>query len=258
MDKLQDNDKIAQLLDLLEKSERQGQAADLRQLCGYVDSLEKQYAAVLAELQRVKGQLSEAAEENLSLSFAVRATETRLERVQEQFSHLKNRLITWAEYTASDFMREGVSALDNIVAILAIRQALERVQDRLKAAARGVQSIIVQVEKVGHELRETGSHLANAGRAAVGREIRQEDTSQEGRFQAVVLAPLRGIKRSLSVMDRTADAALSQIERLERTAEQGRGKRERPSVRQRLEQRRETVAPPQSPQRAKKKSEVAL
>ena len=43
-DTLQDNEKIAQLLTQLMQTGQAEQAANIRQLCGYVDSLEKQYA----------------------------------------------------------------------------------------------------------------------------------------------------------------------------------------------------------------------
>ena len=59
MDTLQDNEKIAQLLALLQENGKKEQAASIQLLCGYVDSLEKQYASVLTELQGIKEQLSE-------------------------------------------------------------------------------------------------------------------------------------------------------------------------------------------------------
>ena len=51
----------------------------------------------------------------------------------------------------------------------------------------------------------------------------------EGRFQAVVLAPLRGTDRMLTGMTRTTQAAVRNVRRLERTAEENRGRRERAS-----------------------------
>ena len=113
---------------------------------------------------------------------------------------------------------------------------------------------------MGQELREAGNHLANAGRAAAGREIQPKDVTQEGRFQAVVLAPLRGTDRMLTGMTRTTQAAVRNVRRLERTAEENRGRRERSSVRQRLEQKKEIVsqAPPSSPPPGRRKSEAVL
>ena len=260
---MQDNEKIAQLLAQLMQNGQQEQAADIRQLCGYVESMEKQYAAVLAELQGIKQQLSEAAVQKrpfrAQVSDAVQTAETALKQARDQLPALKEDLAIWAETTANDLRRVGVSALDNVAFFLNIRQILENIRDALESAVQSVRSAIHQVETMGQELREAGNHLANAGRAAAGREIQPKDVTREGRFQAVVLAPLRGTDRMLTGMTRTAQSAVRSVIRLERTAEENRGRREeRPSVRQRLEQKKEIVsqAPPGSPPLGKRKLEA--
>ncbi len=264
MDTLQNNEKIVQLLAQLMQNGQKEQAADIRQLCSYVDSLEKQYASVLTELQGIKEQLAEATAQKrpfkVQVSDAVQAAAARLEDVRSQLPSIKEDLAIWAETTAKDIKHMGVSALDSAVSFLGIRQILENIRDALQSALKNIQSAITQVETVGKELRDAGSHLVNAGRAAMGKDIQTKDVTQEGHFQAVVLAPMRGTRVVLSGMNRTADAAISSVNRLERAAEQTRGKRERPSVRKKLEQKKEIVAqtPPGSPPLEKKKSEVTL
>ncbi|MDE7218275.1 MAG: hypothetical protein K2O45_01425 [Oscillospiraceae bacterium] len=264
MDTLQNNEKIAQLLAQLTQNGQKEQAANIRQLCGYVDSLEKQYAAVLTELQGIKEQLSEATVQRrpfrVQISDAVQTAETALKQARDQLPALKEDLAFWAETTANDIRRMGISALDSAMSFLGIRQILENIQNALESAVQSIQSAISQVETVGKELREAGSHLTNAGRATMGKEIQPKAVSQEGRVQTGVLAPMRGTNAMLTGMSRTADAAVASIDRLERTAEQNRGKRERTSVRQKLEQKKEIVsqAPPTSPQLGKRKSEVVL
>lgn len=261
---MQDSEKITQLLTQLMENGQKEQAADIRQLCGYVDSLEKQYAAVLTELQGIRGQLSEATAQKrplrVQVSDAVQTAEAAMKQVRDQLPALKEDLAIWAETTADDIRRMGISALDSTASFLGIRRILENIRDALESALQSVRSAIHQVETVGQELREAGNHLANAGRAAVGREVQSKDVTQEGRFQAVVLAPMRGVSRALSGMSRTAEAAVSGVERLERAAEQNRGKRERTSVRQKLDEKKEFVAKTQpfSTQTGKRKSEVAL
>lgn len=264
MDTLQANEKIAQLLALMEESGRKEQAADIRLLCGYVGDLENQYASVLSELRDIKQQLSEAAAQKrpfkAQVTDAVQAAEMRLEEVRSQFPTMKEDLAAWAETTMNGIRQMGVSALDGAMSFLGIQQILENIRKALDSAAQSIQSAISQVETVGKELRDAGSHLKNAGRAAVGKEIQQQDVTREGRFQAAVLAPMRGTRNALSVMSRTADNAISGVERLGRTAEQNRGKRERPSVRRRLEQKKESIARsmPVLPPPGRKKSEVTL
>ena len=124
---MQDNEKIAQLLAQLMENGQKEQAADIRQLCGYVDSLEKQYAAVLTELQGIKQQLSETAVQKrpfrVQVSDTVQAAETALKQARDQLPALKEELAIWAETTADDIRRMGISALDSAASFLGILRA---------------------------------------------------------------------------------------------------------------------------------------
>ena len=59
MDPLQETEAIQQFMKLLEENGRQGQAADLSALMWYMDGMNRQYEAVLTELQALKEQLSQ-------------------------------------------------------------------------------------------------------------------------------------------------------------------------------------------------------
>ena len=83
------------------------------------------------------------------------------------------------------------------------------------------------------------------GYPVIGKEVRQIDGGQAGRVQAVVLTPLRAAHSSLSGINRTISTAEGAAHRLDRAAEQGRGKRERPSVRRQLAQKKAAI--PASP-----------
>ena len=148
---------------------------------------------------------------------------------------VREHIISCAETAVADFKREGVSALDKAVSALNVQYLLETMQEKIAASLDRVAESIHKVEAMGQELRNAGGHLKNAGRAAAGKEARQIDGGQEGKFQAAVLAPLRAVHSMLGGLNRTAYAALGAVDRLSRTAERGRGKREKSSVRQRLE-----------------------
>lgn len=261
MDSLENNEKIVPLLHLLEDNGRQGQAEEVIRLLRYVDSLEQQYTAVLSELQEIKGQLSEVTDRQhpfkTQLQEAVQTAETKLEQVQGMLTDLKERLIAWAETAADDFKRFGVAALDKAVSALGIKHLLEGIRDKLDSSIKDIRTSISQVETVGQELRDAGSHLSNARRAAAGKDLHVKDTSKEGRFQKVVLAPMRGVNKLMTGMRKTAHAAISKVERLETKAEQACGKREKVSVRQRLRNQTERPALPPPKDREKKKSDFS-
>ena len=59
MDPLQGNEEVQQFMKLLEENGRQGQAADLSALMWYMDGMNRQFEAVLVELQEVREQLAQ-------------------------------------------------------------------------------------------------------------------------------------------------------------------------------------------------------
>lgn len=92
----------------------------------------------------------------------------------------------------------------------------------------------------------------------IWKETRQIDGGQAGRVQAVVLAPLRTAHASLSGINYTISTAEGAVHRLGKTAEQGRGKRERPSVRRQLAQRKAAVPALPGPDLRRKPREAEL
>jgi len=98
------------------------------------------------------------------------------------------------------------------------------------------------------------------------------DGGQEGRFQSVVLAPMRAVRKLLTSMNNATLAAIGRVEHLEQTAEAARehqteraaqrpGKRlaKKPSIRQALRKNQAEIAgkPAPAPDKEKKK-EAAL
>ena len=77
---------------------------------------------------------------------------------------LKEDLAIWAETTANDLRRVGISVLDNTVAFLNIQQILENIRDALESALQSVRSAIHQVETMGQPgTRSPSSAPASAG-----------------------------------------------------------------------------------------------
>ena len=125
---------------------------------------------------------------------------------------------------------------------------------------------IEKVESIGHELRSVGGHLKNAGRTLTGKETQTVDGGQEGRFQSVVLAPMRTTQKLLSGMNNATLAAIGRVESLELSAEAAREARaerqaeKKPSIRQALAEKKAEIAgqPAPAPDKAHKPQEAAL
>ena len=242
---LSDYEAVMELLSLMEENGRELQAAELSCLISALDSMEQQYSSVLAELRDIKRELTP---EQPSFDLV------QVEQARDQLATVKERIIAWAKTAVEDFKRVGVSALDTAISSLGIKNLLETMQDKVCGAMENVDASIKKVKTMGQELRSAGAHLKNAGRAAAGKETQEVDGERPGRFQAVVLAPMRAVHGALAGLNRTIYMAEGAVERLGHTAERGRGKREKPSIWQQLDQKKGEVSalPAPKPVRSQK------
>ena len=119
---------VQELLNLLAENGRQGQASDLSALLFYMDGMERQYTAVLRELQEVRGQLDKmSARQSPAKTALHKALDTlhqRLDALREQMRALREKISAWAKDTVKNFQSMGVSALDKAVTALHIKPAL--------------------------------------------------------------------------------------------------------------------------------------
>lgn len=255
---LKSNDSVIELLQLMEGNGQTEQAQEMKRLIACIDSLEEQYSAALKELQSMKRQLAGEPEQRThNLTSVLQALEKQISEMRVQLEMLREKIITCAKKAVSDFKRVGVSALDTAVSALGVKAMLESIQGKIWDAMERTDASIQKVEDIGHELRSAGGHLKNAGRTVAGKEVQTVDGGQGGRFQSVILAPMRALNSMYAGMDRTIYGALGAVDRLERTAEVNRGKRERPSILQRLKEKRTGTSDRASPVPARKPHEAS-
>lgn len=238
LERLKDRVAVKEMLRLMEENGRQEQAAEFALLIDATDSIVQQYDPICAKLDEIRQQLADLSTPRHPVKDALSQTVQKVERGTTDAAlwilKVREHIVSCAKTAVADFKREGVSALDKAISALGIQGRLETIQEKIAASLDRISESIHTVEAMGQELRSAGNHLKNAGRTAAGKEVQQIDGGQEGRFQAVVLAPLRAVHSMLADLNRTAYAALGAVDRLSRAAEQGRGKREKSSVRQRL------------------------
>lgn len=265
-----------EFLKLLNENGRAAQGQDLSLMAWYLDGMERQFDAVLQELQSVKAELSQITERQAPskplLTKMVEALETRIERARDRLLAFRDKIMECAQDAADRFKDAGVSALDGAIAAMGVKKGLEHLQEGLQSSLSGVNDAIGKVEDVGHELRSVGGHLKNAGRAMTGKETQTVDGGQEGRFQSAVLAPMRGIQKLLSNINNNTLAAIGVVEDLEQSADMARGRQEeraeqrpgkrlekKPSIRQALQKNQAEIAAKPAPAPNKEqKQETAL
>lgn len=263
MEPLQGSEAIQQFIQMLEENNRQGQAADLSNLMWYMDGMNRQYEAVLRELQEVRQQLSR--EQKPSAKQALQNAVAKMEHKALQFKAMLDgmceKIAGCAAIAVERFKEAGVSALDQAIAAIGVKNGLESLHEKICGMVEDAKQAVANVENVGHELRSAGGHLKNAGRAMIGKNAQSVDGGQEGRLQSAVLAPLRTTQNLLSHMNNATLAAIGHVESLELSAEAVREARaeKKSSVRQALAAKKDEIAArtAPAPDRSRKEPETA-
>ena len=148
-----------------------------------------------------------------------------------------------------------MSALDNAVAAMSVKKGLEHLQEGLQNSLSSMKDTLGRAEEMGTQLRRGFRNIANAGRIAANKELDLDPKIEEGHFQSVILAPMRGAQKLLSNINNNTLAAIGVVENLEQSADLARerqveraaqkpGKRleKKPSVRQMLAEKRTEAA----------------
>ena len=214
-------DTFQQFMKLLEENGRAGQALEMAFLLAYMDNMSRQFDSVLGELREVKAQLARARESPVK-KMLVRMTDALANSVRQArrlLRNLREKMASCAAHAVENFKTAGVSALDKAVSAMRVKPMLESIQRKIGGMIDGTEENIAKVEETGHKLRSAGGFLKNAGRALAGKETYLVDGGRAGHFQAVVLAPLRAVRATLSGMNRATLAALRGVEHLGRTEE---------------------------------------
>ena len=263
-----------EFLKLLNENGRAVQGQDLSLMAWYLDGMERQFDAVLQELQSVKAELAQVSERQAPAEFflskMVEALDTRVERARNRLLTFCDRIVECAQDAVDRFKDAGVSALDSAITAMGVKKGLEHLQEGLQNSLSGIRDAIGKAEDVGHELRSVGGHLKNAGRAMTGKDTQTVDGGQEGRFQSAVLAPMRGIQKLLSNINNNTLAAIGVVEDLEQSADMARNRQEeraadkpgkrlakKPSIRQALQKNQTEIAAKPAPAPDKNKGQEA-
>jgi hypothetical protein len=251
---LKDNDDVKKLLALLSKVEGD-RAKEFSQLIKYVDTMEKRFDLVSAELMQVRGQLADMQQGPVkkALSAAVTGIESGVRDARKELGAIKERIAAAAARAVESVKHTGLSALNKTLSFIGIKDMLNDLRGGLNYFIDDTKDAISKVEAIGEELRSAGGHLKQAGRATIGKERQEVDASKEGRFQAGLLAPLRAVRDTMAGIEKTAGAAVGQLEKLEQAAEK------KPSVRENLQALKKVEKPDKAgPAKVKAEPEAAL
>lgn len=254
---MEKNPSFQELLKLLNENDRADQARDLSLLAWYLDGMEHQLDSVLQELQTVKAELAQVTEQQSPskpfLTKMVETLEVKVEQARERLITFQNKVVECTKDAVDRFKGAGVSALDSAVTAMGVKKGLERLEDGLRNSLSSMKDTINKAEEMGVELRRAGRHIKNVGRIAANQETDYSPKMEEGRFQTVILAPMRTAQIVLSDMRNSTLAAIGGLENLEVSAEAAREARaerkaeRKPSILRDLAEKKAEIAGKSAP-----------
>ena len=244
---------------LLNENGREIQAQDFSLMAWYLEDMILQFNLALNELNTVKSNLAKVTEQQAPskpvLSKMVEALEVKVEQARRRLVAFQGKIIAFTQDAVDRFKDAGVSALDNAVAAMHVKTGLEHLQESLQDSLSGLKVTMGKVEEMGVQLRQGFRNIANAGRIAANKELDADPKIEGGRFQSAVLAPMRIAQKVLSNINNNTLAAIGAVEDLEQSADKVRDRRaermaekpgkrlaKKPSIRQALAEKKAEAA----------------
>ena len=243
---------LKEFFKLLNENGQRQEAAEFSALVTQLSQMEKQYSAVLTELQAVRGQLDSIQDKGIKVTLlkGVSAIQEKVTQAKEQLTHIKADFSQSVKKALSSVKQQGISALNKAVDFMGIKTALADMRENLQSSISQTQKSIDRINAIGSELHALNEHSRNLGRALTGKEAKELTARNEDK--GVLAAKSKAL---LENMEKGVTRAIQSVDRLEQTAAKGR--EQKPSIREGLKAAKEQERPKRNPS-PQKKQEVSL
>ena len=152
-----------------------------------------------------------------------------MQEIGGQIALVKTNLARSAKNAVQEFKEKGVDALRRAVSAMKIPTVLSLLKEGLHGCMESMNKNAAKIGIVGGELGRAAQHTKNAGRALIGRRIKEpaEQKGDKGVLAGIQKAFL-SFGRSFSVMEKAAENAQKRMEQFSR------GEDKKPSVKAEL------------------------
>lgn len=147
------DNRIVELLELLTNNQMSAQAEQVKQLCGYVGTLEQQLSSMTEEIKNVRQELVSMKEDTVSkhvkesLQKAADTLQKQCNSLKQQIKEVKQKICERAGKIVDAAKRKGQKALYKITQITGMRKKLAAVKDKVDRAIDRVESLEKSVEE---------------------------------------------------------------------------------------------------------------
>lgn len=147
------DNRIVELLELLTNNQMSAQAEQVKQLCGYVGTLEQQLSSMTEEIKNVRQELVSMKEDTISkhvkdgLQKAADTLQKQCDSLKQQINEVKQKICERAGKIVDAAKRKGQKALYKITQVTGMRKKLATVKDKVDRAIDRVESLEKAVEE---------------------------------------------------------------------------------------------------------------
>jgi hypothetical protein len=207
---------VTELLNLLEANNMPGAKALLTTI-NQVSAMEKHFSAMVDQLAVMNQALAEAQRQNHPIKNAMQKAVTIIQGnvldIRDKLNGIKHNIIVGCKNALAAFEARGLSALRDLTDFFKLRPGLEALQKDIDTAIRQDNNAIAAIEAASERYHKAGMHLANTGRALLGKEAIQEP-KPIGNLAKAFTAPIRADRACAEAIGKCVAKAIGAVDRL--------------------------------------------
>lgn len=144
---ISNDSRIVELLELLAKNQMNAQAEQVKQMCDYVGTLEKQINSMTEEIKSVRQELVSMKEDTIakhvkdSLKKAADILQKECDSLKQQITELKEKICNKAGKIADAAKRKGQKVLYKITQVTGMRKKLDAIKNKVDRAIDSMESL---------------------------------------------------------------------------------------------------------------------
>lgn len=145
--------RIVELLELLANNQMNAQEVQVKQMCEYVGTLEKQLSFMTEEIKNVRQELVSMKEDTISkhvkdsLQKAADTLQKQCDSLKQQVKEVKEKICERAGKVVDAAKRKGRKALYKIVQVTGMRKKLDAIKTKVDRAIGSVENLEKAVEE---------------------------------------------------------------------------------------------------------------
>ena len=230
---LREQPEIRELFEVLEGNGLKKERQEVESPEKYLEATDSHDGEVKNELKDVRGQLEQIQDRGIKATAArlLDSAEGKVQEIGTQIAFVKTNLVRSAKNAVQEFKEKGVEALKKAVSAMKIPTVLSALKESLHSGMESMERNAAKIGIVGGELNKAAQHTKNAGRALIGRRIKEpaEPKGDKGVLAKIQKAFL-SFGRSFAAMEKAAGNAQKRMEQF------CRGEDKKPSVKAELRQ----------------------